>query len=606
VNPAVAPQCLGHLQSSADLAAGRTAAATVVPPPHPWRRPPCEPSGGKPLHHLRLFLLVLVALGTTATSLARPTASGAQTSDATGTWPVLEHMRPTSPGSGANDAALIVAIEDYVHLDRLEGAHRNGLAWRKWLRGRGSRVLMLQGAQASSKPAVARALTAAIGDVKEGGTLWVIYIAHGLPGEVVDAQAKDGLLATYETNGRTHEEAQMTSVSRNWLFQQIDAASNVSRAVVLLDTCFSGVGSGGKSFSGRAGTVVQVPVAVQPKRVVLTAGRHDQYALPLPCHRERRPAFSYLALGALRGWADGARDNVRDGTVTAYELLTYVSETLQTVDPGGRQQTPELVAAQAQQNLAQGREAAPDLSRLQCHEYDPAPSVVLPAGTFWMGCSPGDSQCDSSESPPHQVTLSRPFAIDLSEVTVAAYKQCVRAGRCAVPENGGKWDNWEKPGREDHPVNGVSWADAKAYCGWAGKRLPSEAEWEYATRSAGARSGRFPWGSGAATCDRAVFSTGTNDGCGRDSTWPVCSRPGGHTAQGLCDMAGNVWEWVADGFASYGSEAAHDPVVADGEERVVRGGSWYNDSWNLRLSYRVHLDPSLRSSHVGFRCARTL
>jgi hypothetical protein len=325
---------------------------------------------------LSAALVVLVGLVTA-------TLAPAQAGDSAGTWPALEGLPPTEVDTGSQDAALIVAVENYSRLDPVEGASRNGIAWSKWLTGRGTNVRMLQGA-AASKGAITKALNAAIGDVKEGGTLWVIYIAHGLPGEVEDGKSRDGLLATYDTNGVDEEEARDTSVSRNWLFRQIDAASNVRRAVVLLDTCFSGVGSGGKSFSGRAFSPVPVPAAVQPKRVVLTAGGHNEYALPLPCHKERRPAFSYLALGALRGWADGARDNRRDGSVTAEELVAYVSETLQRVDPRGRQQTPELVATAERQNLAQGREAAPDLNRLQCHDAaarptpSPLPTPVPP------------------------------------------------------------------------------------------------------------------------------------------------------------------------------------------------------------------------------------
>jgi sulfatase modifying factor 1 len=226
-----------------------------------------------------------------------------------------------------------------------------------------------------------------------------------------------------------------------------------------------------------------------------------------------------------------------------------------------------------------------------------------------MGCSPGDSECHRDESPRHEVRISRPFAMDRSEVTVGAYRRCVQAGKCAVPGSGSDNLNWGRSGREEHPVNMVSWKDAKAYCGWAGKRLPTEAEWEYAARSGGRKTGRFPWGDASATCDLAVYGSmlGSNNGCGQHSTSPICSKVAGNTEQGLCDMAGNVWEWVADASAPYSSEPAHDPVVADGKEHVLRGGSWFGNTPNgLRVSSRMGLVPTDRYDLTGFRCARTL
>lgn len=131
---------------------------------------------------LSAALVVLVGLVTA-------TLAPAQAGDSAGRWPALEQLPPTEVDTGSQDAALIVAVENYSRLDPLDGASKNGLAWRKWLTGRGANVRMLQGA-AASKGAISKALNAAIGDVGKGGTLWVIYIAHGLPGQVVDARAE--------------------------------------------------------------------------------------------------------------------------------------------------------------------------------------------------------------------------------------------------------------------------------------------------------------------------------------------------------------------------------------------------------------------------------
>ena len=226
--------------------------------------------------------------------------------------------------------------------------------------------------------------------------------------------------------------------------------------------------------------------------------------------------------------------------------------------------------------------------------------VALPGGTFQMGSTDGDDD----EQPVHEVTL-RAFALDRTEVTVAAYGACVAAGRCKEPETG-EYYNWRVSGREGHPVNGVDWQDATAYCAWADKRLPTEAEWEYAARSGG-RAQRYPWGDEAATCERAVMADG-GIGCGKGGTWPVCSKARGNSAQGVCDLAGNVWEWVQDDYAGYSGLSVVDPTVKNGkEEKVVRGGSWINnDARYLRAAFRLRYTATRRFFNVGFRCARTL
>ncbi|GMV41598.1 MAG: hypothetical protein AMXMBFR64_33140 [Myxococcales bacterium] len=225
--------------------------------------------------------------------------------------------------------------------------------------------------------------------------------------------------------------------------------------------------------------------------------------------------------------------------------------------------------------------------------------VSIPGGTFQMGSNEGDSD----ERPVHSVTV-RGFQMAKTETTVGEYRKCVDAGKCSAPETG-TYCNWGKSGREDHPVNCVDWNQAKAFCAWAGGRLPTEAEWEYAARSGG-RAQSYPWGNEKATCARAVMDDGGN-GCGRNSTWPVCSKTGGDSAHGLCDLAGNVWEWVADWKGSYGSSPASDPQgPGSGSDRVRRGGGFYYDASLLRASYRGGHVPSDAGAGLGFRCSRSL
>ena len=228
---------------------------------------------------------------------------------------------------------------------------------------------------------------------------------------------------------------------------------------------------------------------------------------------------------------------------------------------------------------------------------------LVPAGSFWMGCNSAvDSNCYSDESPYHEVTLSG-YYMDKTEVTVDAYGECVTAGSCTAPSTGGSC-NWGVSGRGGHPVNCVNWTQAREYCAWVGKRLPTEAEWEKAARGTDGR--KYPWGNETATCEYAVMYEGGN-GCGTGSTWDVCGKsPSGDSPYGLCDMSGNVWEWVSDWYDSdyYTNSPSSNPTnTVSGSTRVRRGGGFYGND-GLRASNRSGYDPSGDYYPLGFRCAR--
>ncbi len=215
----------------------------------------------------------------------------------------------------------------------------------------------------------------------------------------------------------------------------------------------------------------------------------------------------------------------------------------------------------------------------------PAPPgmVYVPAGEFIMGSDEGES----NEQPVHTVYLDA-FYIDKTEVTNAQYRKCVEAGACDAPSGTISY----------HPVVYVSWNDADAYCEWAGKRLPIEAEWEKACRGMDGRT--YPWGEGI-DCDHAQYGE-----CG-GGTVPVESKSKGVSPYGALDMAGNVWEWVADWYDSgyYSQSPGSNPSGPDsGEYRVHRGGSWGDNRESARCAYRAGLDPGLRGDRLGFRCAR--
>lgn len=243
--------------------------------------------------------------------------------------------------------------------------------------------------------------------------------------------------------------------------------------------------------------------------------------------------------------------------------------------------------------------------------------VRLSGGRFKMGSASGDAD----EKPVHRVTL-RAFALLKTEVTVGQYRACVNAGACSSHHlDGIEWPglayaksgycNWSSGRGESHPVNCVDWGQARAFCKWAGGRLPSEAEWEYAARSGG-RARAYAWGDEAADCSRAVLFSEGGQGCGKKSTWPVCSKTAGNSAQGLCDLAGNVWEWTADCYQPNYTGAPADNRPRNNctgpysSRRVFRGGGWGVPARNLRAADRNWNAPSSRHLGLGLRCARTL
>lgn len=233
----------------------------------------------------------------------------------------------------------------------------------------------------------------------------------------------------------------------------------------------------------------------------------------------------------------------------------------------------------------------------------PPGMAPVPSGAFTMG---SDSQPD--EQPIRQV-ITDGFWIDVNEVTAQDYAACVTAGFCAVPLVGTGY-NYGVLGREYHPINGVSWFGAEAYCGWVDggvKRLPTEAEWEKVARGTDARA--YPWGDlPHASCMHVVMSDETGDGCGAGSTAAVGSRAKGASPHGAMDMAGNVWEWVSDWYGPYLEASTENPTgPAVGDARVMRGAGWNDDfPHDFRAANRRFASVLTRDVAIGFRCARSL
>jgi formylglycine-generating enzyme required for sulfatase activity len=343
-------------------------------------------------------------------------------------------------------------------------------------------------------------------------------------------------------------------------------------------------------------------------------------------------AFFSVVLEALRRGADGrlGADVDGDGVVDFGELSRYVSKhvparvrsalgdeveqhplPVQTVDP--------LVAVV---RLEAGTGELPKTLVAKAVDIE---FVLIPAGTFLMGSPEADKKADKDEKPRHKVTISKPFYLGKTEVTVAQFRAFVKnTGYTTEGEKDGKgsWgpsanpDKWEQspsytwrnpryPQGDDHPMVCVSWNDAKEFCAWLGRkdgrayRLPTEAEWEYACRA----------GSEASYC------FGDDPGVLDDYAWSTSNSKAGTQAVGkkkpnrwgLCDMHGNVWEWCEDSGRDYDREPKVDPFgtkfgTRPGHYRALRGGSWENNPATCRAASRPVATPE-GAYHVGFRVA---
>ena len=245
----------------------------------------------------------------------------------------------------------------------------------------------------------------------------------------------------------------------------------------------------------------------------------------------------------------------------------------------------------------------------------PIGMVLIPEGSFKMGSDADDANPD--EQPVHTVYVDA-FYMDKSEVTVRAYRRLVE-------ETGHRAPDWEQVSiyspTDDHPIVFVSWHDAMAYAKWAGKRLPTEAEWEKAARG-GLEGKTYTWGDSTAwfrlaSCNFADTNLSdhwwaredVNDG--HRYTAPVRSYPG--NKYGLHDMAGNVWEWCLDAYDPGFYAISPDTNPVSGAEslnafesvdtpRVLRGGSWRVNPRQIRNAVRLRLDPNSLASSLGFRC----
>lgn len=237
---------------------------------------------------------------------------------------------------------------------------------------------------------------------------------------------------------------------------------------------------------------------------------------------------------------------------------------------------------------------------------DGAVLTLIPAGEFLMGTSISNRDGGRDEYPDRRIFLNA-FYLDSLEVTNGRYLEFVKATGHRIPEHPRDkkltlWQGATVPAAfKEHPVINVDWYDADAYCAWAGRRLPTEAEWERAARGTTGR--RFPWGDAEPTRTLANYLNQWRNGAGLE---PVGSHPQGASPEGVQDLQGSVWEWVADWYdpSYYEKGPLRNPKgPAEGTRKVIRGSGWESEAPLLRSAHRLSSDPKNRNHSLGFRCA---
>lgn len=303
-----------------------------------------------------------------------------------------------------------------------------------------------------------------------------------------------------------------------------------------------------------------------------------------------------MVVGLYKTWA---KQNMRTGQWEKAERYLKRAKRI-------ARQDSELDQLMVRVTLARQQPGSPNQQRNQrpqfavgLGEHQRTGMVHVPAGWFFMGCNEAvDKQCRRNEKPAQRLYLNS-FYIDALEVTARAYRRCVAQRGCTTDGlSAYAGCNWNKTQRDLHPINCVSWQQARAYCHWAGKRLPTETEWEKAARGTDGRT--YPWGNRWSP-NRANVSGG---GPGR--TTSVGWYSFGQSPYGARDLAGNVWEWVQHGYERdlyQRTRWRRTKSSATEVSPILRGGSWNDPPWDARSSSRLTSNPLSRSAYSGFRCA---
>ena len=375
---------------------------------------------------------------------------------------------------------------------------------------------------------------------------------------------------------------------------------------------------------------VMVPTALVVLGVALPGSAGPWSALPDAVSTLRDEPDNQAAENTVRAAEESLLAEAAAGHVAAAAALMDAYETLVTpladgdlrcdavrsrvttalVAYGDRVQADDLHAAGVAWSLAASIEASPGvlvrLNELLLPPSEPEPGdiwrsamdaaelVFVPGGQFELGCTRSDTNCRDDED--GTTVTVEDFWVERTEVSNDRYRRCVRSGVCSEPIES---ESWADPERGGEPVVGVNWRQARAFAAWAGRRLPSEAEWQRAATDPES-GGRFPWGKGRSRVAANVYETSEADPF--VGLAPVASFP--PTGWGLFDMGGNVWEWCADRYHRGLSGAPGDgqPWIRGGWGRVQRGGSWRRTVDLARVASRSWQDEDYFADDVGFRC----
>ena len=432
------------------------------------------------------------------------------------------------------------------------------------------------------------------------------------------------------------------TVLRVYLEQVVDAGY---QTLALINACNSGAFFSRRPFGSTAGAATAGGIYF-PKNGgahAITAGGSNQLTWHDP-KLGRGSVFFEKVLAGLGGQADmfpiypdGHRG---DGVITVDEIATYLREEVSLATNQAQIPIPADLALNRslggffflnrQRMIANGvvpewpprrgtSFGGPKVGDSKLNPKDGLTYMYIPPGTFRMGCSQGDGECDDDEKPAREVTLTKGFWLGQTEVTVEAYRRHTQATGKEMPPEPKFKDRALNPGWRNGkmPIVDVTWDEAKSYCEWTGGRLPTEAEWEYAARGgmSGARHGALgdvAWygdNAGKSRIDTARIWASEQSKYGdrlfeNENTFHGVGLKTPN-AFGLYDMLGNVWEWVADWYGEkyYVSGETTDPQgPPKGEYRALRGGSWYYPPVNARVSFRVRDEPANRNDDFGFRC----
>ncbi len=512
--------------------------------------------------------------------------------------------------------ALVVGIDDYRNSgwESLGYAVKDASAMAAFLEGQDFEVTTLYNRQATRDNILSAMQNNIARKIGPGDRVVVFFAGHGYTEQVGGEEW--GYIVPYGATKNT-----VSYIDMRALEDQSRRMGAARHQLFIMDACYGGLlGFKGGEVDEDLPDYLQ-EVTKRTARQVLTAGGSNQRV------QDGGPnghsIFTWALLEALR---DGLADFNGDGYIAFPEVESYVmpraSSQYQTpssndlyghgagefvfVSPKGRTKESALTDTEEEPNRFRSDQPSGELAPT----YTDANGIkygLIPAGRFQMGSTGGDSD----EARVHGVQISENIYMSQHEVTVGQFRRFVEATgyQTDAEEKRSCFDwnaledkkgaSWRNPGLQQtntHPVVCVSWNDATAFAEWAGGRLPTEAEWEYAARAG-------TTGDYAGDLDAMAWYRANSN----NSTHPVGQKA--PNDWGLYDMHGNVWEWVQDWYDSdyYDGSPTRDPKgPASGSRRVIRGGSWYNDAWSVRSANRLLHTPDLRSNVIGFRIVRTV